>query len=132
MVMETESNNRAAVSRERRGDGAHNVGREIQVVSGSLQQQSMDVEDDSASTWAIMLDIWPLEDRPEKMTNPQIVNKFSFDQMVKYKKSYEALQKREGKGEGVFGKDSAIPTKRFQQADDNCADLLHPARYEIE
>jgi hypothetical protein len=117
------------VDRRRRAAGAEDVGGEIQVVSGSLQQQVMDVEEDSASTWAIMLDIWPLEDRPEKMTNPQIVNRFSFDQMVKYKKSYEALQKREGKGEGVFGKDSAIPTKRFQQADDNCADLLHPARY---
>jgi hypothetical protein len=92
------------------------------------QQQQCQMDDGDTSTWAIMLDIWPLEDRPEKMTIPRVVNTFTFDQMVKYKKTYEALQKKEGKGDGVFGKDSAIPTKKFQEAEDNCLDLLHPAR----
>jgi hypothetical protein len=84
--------------------------------------------EDMVSTWAIMLDIWPLEDRPEKMTNPRIVNEFSFDQMIKYKKSYESLMKKEGKGEGVFGKDNKLPTKKYAGAEDNCLDILHPAR----
>ena len=47
-----------------------------------------------------MLRIWPLEDRPDEMKVPEVVNALSFDQLIKYKKHYEALVKREGKGEG--------------------------------
>jgi hypothetical protein len=99
-------------------------GGEVQPVQWIVEEP----EEDVASTWAIMLDIWPLEDRPPKMLDPRIVNKLSFDQVIKYKKNYEALMKREGKGEGVFGKDSTLPTKKFVAAEDNCVDLLHPAR----
>jgi len=82
----------------------------------------------SVSTWTLMLRIWPLEDRPEEMLEPEVVNGLTFDQLMKYKKHYEALVKKEGKGEGVFGKDTAIPSKFFEAGDDNCADILHPAR----
>ena len=80
------------------------------------------------STWTLMLRIWPLEDRPEEMLVPEVVNGLTFDQLMKYKKHYEALGKKEGKGEGVFGKDSTIPAVSFDAGEDNCADLLHPAR----
>ena len=82
------------------------------------------------ATWALMLRIWPLEDRPDEMKVPEVVNALSFDQLIKYKKHYEALVKREGKGEGVFGKDSDIPAVFFEEGEDNCADLLHPARFQ--
>ena len=80
------------------------------------------------STWTLMLRIWPLEDRPEEMLVQEVVNGMTFDQLIKYKKHYEALVKKEGKGEGVFGKDSAIPPVLFEAGEDNCTDLLHPAR----
>ena len=83
-----------------------------------------------ATTWALMLRIWPLEDRPEEMVNPEIVNALSFDQILKYKKHYEAQIKREGKGEGVFGRDASIPTVQFDVGEDNCMDKLHPARFQ--
>lgn len=38
--------------------------------------------------------------------------------------------KREGKGEAVFGKDSALPVKTFAAGDDNCNNVLHPVRFE--
>ena len=82
----------------------------------------------SASTWNLLLRIWPLEDRPDEMTDPAVVASLSFDQLMEFKKHYEALTKREGKGEGVFGKDSAIPSQRFEAGEDNCAEILHPAR----
>jgi hypothetical protein len=107
----------------KRGRSAGAGGRQQQV--GGEEEEPVE---DMVSTWAIMLDIWPLEDRPEKMTNPRIVNEFSFDQMIKYKKSYESLMKKEGKGEGVFGKDNKLPTKKYAGAEDNCLDILHPAR----
>jgi len=82
------------------------------------------------STWNIMLGIWPLEDRPEDMTKPDIVNALSFDQMITYKTHYEALIKREGKGENVFGKDNPLPLKKFPEGSDDCAGTLHPVRFE--
>ena len=82
------------------------------------------------ASWNLMLRIWPLEDRPDEMKIPEVVNGLSFDQLIKYKKHYEALIKREGKGEGVFGKDSDIPAVFFEEGEDNCADLLHPARFQ--
>ena len=82
------------------------------------------------STWSIMLGIWPLEDRPEDMTRPDIVNALSFDQMITYKTHYEALIKREGKGENVFGKDNPLPLRKFPEGLDDCAGTLHPVRFE--
>ena len=48
------------------------------------------------STWTLMLRIWPLEDRPEEMLVPDVVNGLTFDQLMKYKKHYEQLVKKEG------------------------------------
>jgi hypothetical protein len=36
-----------------------------------------------------MAAIWPVEDRPELMKKPEMVNALSFDQMVTYKKLFE-------------------------------------------
>jgi hypothetical protein len=118
----------ASKQTSRRAAGGESAGSRAGAAERHPQWVVEETEEDSASTWAIMLDIWPLEDRPPKMTNPQIVNKLSFDQVIKYKKNYEALMKKEGKGDGVFGKDSTLPTKKFAAADDNCVELLHPAR----
>ena len=46
------------------------------------------------STWQLMLGIWPVEDRPEEMTKPEVVNSLSFDQLITYKNHYEALVKK--------------------------------------
>ena len=34
------------------------------------------------STWTLMLRIWPLEDRPEEMLVPDVVNGLTFDQLM--------------------------------------------------
>jgi hypothetical protein len=80
------------------------------------------------STWSIMLAIWPLEERPDEMRRPEVVNYLSFDQMVTYKKLYDARMKKEGKGEEVFGRDCPIPPTMFEAGADDCAEQLHPAR----
>ena len=49
---------------------------------------------------------------------------------MKYKKHYEALIKKEGKGDGEFGKDCQIPSSSFEAGEDNCASILHPARFQ--
>lgn len=81
-------------------------------------------------TWHLMLRIWPVEDRPEEMTIPSVVNSLTFKEMITWKDQYEAQLKREGKGDSVFGKDNPIPVKKFTAAEDNCADILHPVRWE--
>ena len=105
-----------AVSWEVRGAAVAPVAVQPVVASGSM------------STWQLMLGIWPVEDRPEEMTRPEVVNSLTFDQLITYKNHYEALVKKEGKGDGVFGKDTDIPVKKYAAAEDNCADKLHPAR----
>jgi hypothetical protein len=80
------------------------------------------------STWSIMLDVWPLDERPDEMRRPEVVNTLTFDQMVTYKKLYDARMKKEGKGEEVFGRDCPIPPTMFEAGADDCAEQLHPAR----
>jgi hypothetical protein len=82
----------------------------------------------AVSTWAIMLAIWPVDERPEEMRRPEVVNSLTFDQMVTYKKLYDARMKKEGKGEEVFGRDGPIPETRFEAGTDDCAGQLHPVR----
>jgi hypothetical protein len=104
--------------------------------ASSSQQVSWQVPSNAApapatntvSTWTIMLAIWPVEERPDEMRRPEIVNSLSFDQMVTYKKLYDARMKKEGKGEEVFGRDCPIPPTMFEAAADDCAEQLHPAR----
>jgi hypothetical protein len=40
------------------------------------------------------------------------------------------LAKKEGKGEATFGRDTKLMRKEFEAAPDDCAQLLHPVRYE--
>ena len=79
----------------RREQGA----RQITGGAGSGESSGL-TEGGPLATWNLMLRIWPLEDRPDEMKIPEVVNGLSFDQLIKYKKHYEALVKREGKGEG--------------------------------
>jgi hypothetical protein len=76
-----------------------------------------------------MLEVWPLDERPDNMRRPATVNALSFDQMVTFKRLYDARMKKEGKGEEVFGHDSAIPVTVFDAGPDDCAEQLHAARY---
>jgi hypothetical protein len=80
------------------------------------------------NTWSIMLAIWPLEERPDEMRRMEVVNSLSFDQMVTYKKLYDAGLKKEGKGEEVFGRDGPIPVTMFKAEADDCAEQLHAVR----
>jgi len=50
------------------------------------------------------------------MTDPAVVSSLSFDQLIEYKKHYEALVKREGKGDGVFGKAAPYPLRGLKLA----------------
>jgi len=79
-------------------------------------------------TWEKIKGAWPVENRPEEMRNRRFVNSFTFDQALKYKEHWTAEQNKQGRGDTVFGKDALPPTKRFQAAEDNCAETLCAAR----
>jgi len=57
------------------------------------------------------------------------INAMGLDKAIELMKLYELKLKKEGKGESVFGKDSAIPSKVFEREEDNCSDVLHSLRY---
>jgi hypothetical protein len=80
------------------------------------------------STWELMLELWPLEERPDNMRKREVVNALTFDQMVTYKKLFDQRMKREGKGEQVFGHDVPIPVTVFEAGPDDCAEQLHAVR----
>jgi len=79
-------------------------------------------------TWTRIKPVWPLEMRPAEMLDRDFVNSFSFDQAIKFKEHWLEEVKKQGKGELVFGKDTAPPTISFAAAEDNCASKLCPAR----
>jgi hypothetical protein len=80
------------------------------------------------TTWEVMLDIWPLEDRPERYLNEDFINSLTVDTALALMAAWEKQQKKENKGEDTFGKDPPLPTRHIDSGPDNCADLLHPAR----
>ena len=96
----------------------------------AVRQRIVPVDENPGSTWALALAFWPLEDRPEAMTDPAVVNSMPLATIFQFKEHFEAQAKREGKGEASFGRDRTIPTKFFQAEEDNCADRLHAARFE--
>jgi hypothetical protein len=75
-----------------------------------------------------MLEIWPVDERPDNMRKREVVNALTFDQMVTYKKMYDQRMKREGKGELVFGHDMPIPVTVYEGGPDDCAEQLHAVR----
>jgi hypothetical protein len=77
-----------------------------------------------------MLPIWPLEDRPELYQNEAYINNLSVDTCLGLKAAWEIQLKKENRGENMFGKDVALPTRHYDAGPDNCAELLHPARSE--
>jgi hypothetical protein len=72
-----------------------------------------------------MLPLWPLEERPDHVRRREVINGLTFDQMVTYKKLYDAQLKKEGKGEEVFGKAGPIPVTMYECGPDDCVEQLH-------
>ena len=88
-------------------------------------------EPETGSTiWDLALAVWPLEDRPETMRDPRVVNKMTLQNLFSFKEHYELLQKKEGKGETAFGSDRKLPVKLFAAQQDDATDKLHAVRFE--
>jgi len=52
----------------------------------------------------------------------------TFDTFLAYKTHWDKKVDKEGKGLEAFGKDKKLTTKSFAAAQDDCMELLHPAR----
>jgi hypothetical protein len=77
------------------------------------------------TTWEVLLDIWPLEDRPERYLNVDFINSLTVETAL----ALMAVWEKENKGEDTFGKDPPLPTRHIDGCPDNCADLLHPGMW---
>jgi len=82
------------------------------------------------STLDLMEHVWDRHKRPDHLLIPEVVNSYTIDQMMVYKTHYQQQEKQEGKGDAVFTRDAKLPTKSYPAGMDNCAELLHPARFE--
>jgi len=83
-----------------------------------------------SSIWDLALAVWPLEDRPEPMKDPLVVNSMDLQTLFSFKEHYEILQKKEGKGETAFGSDRKLPVKKYAEQEDDATDKLHAVRFE--
>lgn len=98
-------------------------------VRESSESQSIS-EAEPTSTWDILLECWPLEERPEGMQNKSKVNKMSLQVAFTVKDHYEKQMKKEGRGDAIFGRDPKPTKKTFEEEDDDSAKKLHALRFE--
>ena len=81
-------------------------------------------------TAMLIRSVWPVEERPDELQSDEVINSMSMDTVLALKKCWDETRKKEEKGEDTFKKDVDLPTKRFDAGPDNCAGVLHPARWE--
>ena len=108
-------------------------GREEWVLRRGSSEAARPVEEAAGvlkSTWELLLPIWDVEERPEAMQHVATVNAMTLENVFAYKLHWEQQNKKEGKGDGSFGRDKKLPLKRFEAEDDNCGDKLHCVRFE--
>ena len=74
--------------------------------------------------------MWPIEDRPEAMKNPAVVNSMTLQSLFSFKEHFELLQKKEGKGDSTFGSDRKLPARTYSEREDDATGLLHPIRFD--
>jgi hypothetical protein len=53
------------------------------------------------------------------------------DYIFSMKRIWDEKKKKDDKGEETFKRDAALPTRQYDGGPDNCTDLLHPARYDL-
>jgi hypothetical protein len=75
--------------------------------------------------------VWPVEDRPEEMQVEEWFNQMTTDYIFSMKRIWDEKKKKDDKGEETFKRDAALPTRQYDGGPDNCTDLLHPARYDL-
>ena len=71
-----------------------------------------------------------MEERPDEMRADAVINSMTMDTVLMYKRCWDEKKKREDKNDDTYRKDADLPTRRYEAGPDNCADLLHPARFE--
>ena len=82
------------------------------------------------TTWELLLPIWDVDERPEAMQHMATVNAMTLENVFAYKQHWEQQSKKEGKGESTFGRDKKLPTRKFEEEEDDCGERLHSVRFE--
>jgi len=83
----------------------------------------------AGATWALLNDIWPLEERPRKLQDRRYVSKLSWPTLMALQDRYEKEAEKKGVGSAIYGKDRKLKKIRFKaRADDGYA-RLHRARW---
>ena len=79
----------------------------------------------------MLAELWPLQDRPAILRNPRKVNKMSMDTIQSYFRMQLDQRQAEG-GDMTYmeaPQDAAHPSVPYDAQEDNCMDVLHPARW---
>ncbi len=86
-------------------------------------------KDDRDAKWALLNDIWPIENRPKKLQDKEYVNRQSWRTLHALQDRYEKEAERKGFGAAIFGKDAKLRKLSFKKKSDDGYVKLHPARW---
>jgi len=71
---------------------------------------------------------WPKQERPKKLRKSKVVAGMSLSKLATVKELVEKERERRGMT-SEFGVDRKPKKKKFKEAEDDCATILHPARF---
>ncbi len=79
--------------------------------------------------WAMLADVWPVDQRPDYLKVRRNVNKRDFGQLLQFEKLFRERRKIEGRADNLFGEDAAPPAKKFKAAKDDRMEKFHDASF---
>jgi len=82
-----------------------------------------------SATWALLNDIWPVEERPKKLQDRRYVGKLSWPTLMALQDRYEKEAEKKGMGSAIYGKDRKLRKIRFKGKEDDGYARLHRARW---
>jgi len=97
--------------------------------SGSVKGVKKGGEKAEEVTWTLLNDIWPLEERPQKLQDKRYVSQLSWQTLMGLQDRYEKEMEKKGVGAAIFGKDRKLSKVQFKKKADDCCEKLHPARW---
>jgi len=82
-----------------------------------------------SATWALLNDIWPVEERPKKLQDRRYVGKLSWPTLMALQDRYEKEAEKKGVGSAIYGRDRKLRKIRFKEKADDGYAKLHRARW---
>ena len=75
----------------------------------------------------MLLEMWPLDQRPAAFRRKRVVRSMKFSDLMECRRQYKEQARMEGKGDAMFGADTKLPVQKFAAAKDDRRERFHEA-----